>query len=444
MVRAGHPDPVPAWRIFVLVDEQRPAIPAPAVPGLSGLSVLARGGYATVYRAVQESIGRDVAVKIENRSLDNEHDRRRFMREARAAGRMSSHPHVVDLFDAGVLPDGHPYLIMELCEGSYADRLRAGHLHPPEVRDVGMKIADALADAHRLGVLHRDVKPANILVSGFGEPALADFGLAVLAEMRDVSTSVEVLTPAYAPREMFRSGCEPSPAADVYSLCATLYALLRGKPPRWLDDRDPSLITLIDLFDRPIPDLPGVPKDLLDVLRVGMANDPAARPSAEELRDDLAALPAAVPAEDAVRVTPEPVSQPEAWSMPTQPRPVDLATDTLPPPAERTTEMRPHNGESAAGPAAADTTRPRGAAADTSRPDAAAADNARPHGAADTARPRRWSAFGAGVAIVVLALIATAWYAAARGPVHRLTFRPSVTGAVLTFRSVAPLPIRTL
>jgi len=180
------------------------------------------------------------------------------------------------------------------------------------------------------------------------------------------------------------------------------------------------------------------------VLRVGMANDPAARPSAEELRDDLAALPAAVPAEDAVRVTPEPVSQPEAWSMPTQPRPVDLATDTLPPPAERTTEMRPHNGESAAGPAAADTTRPRGAAADTSRPDAAAADNARPHGAADNARPRRWSAFGAGVAIVVLALIATAWYAAARGPVHRLTFRPSVTGAVLTSRAVAPLLIRTL
>ena len=160
------------------------------VPGLSGLAVLARGGYATVYRAVQESIGRDVAVKIENRSLDNEHDRRRFMREARAAGRMSSHPHVVDLFDAGVLPDGHPYMIMELCEGSYADRLRAGHLHALEVRDIGMKIADALADAHRLGVLHRDVKPANILVSGFGEPALADFGLAVLTEMRDVSTSM--------------------------------------------------------------------------------------------------------------------------------------------------------------------------------------------------------------------------------------------------------------
>jgi serine/threonine protein kinase len=88
----------------------------PAVPGLTGLTVLARGGYATVYRAVQESVGRDVAVKVENRALDSDPDRRRFMREARAAGRMSSHPHVVDLFDAGMTGDGHPYLIMELCE----------------------------------------------------------------------------------------------------------------------------------------------------------------------------------------------------------------------------------------------------------------------------------------------------------------------------------------
>ncbi|TML24715.1 MAG: serine/threonine protein kinase [Actinobacteria bacterium] len=306
------------------MDEAVPAVPAPVVPGLTGLSVLARGGYATVYRAVQESVGRDVAVKIENRSLDSEHDRRRFMREARAAGRMSSHPHVVDLFDAGHTGDGHPYLIMELCDGSYADRLRAAPLHPFEVRDVGVKIADALADAHRLGVLHRDVKPANLLVSGFGEPALADFGLAVLTEARDLSITMDVLTPAYAPREMFRPRCEPSPAADVYALAATLYALLRGKPPRWFDHRDPSLLELLELFDEPIPDLPGVPVELLDLLRAGMVNDAEARPTAEQLRDELTALsiqPQPVPAEDAVRVPPKPVSRPDAWSMPTQPRP---------------------------------------------------------------------------------------------------------------------------
>src|SRR5690606_18851081 len=124
--------------------------------------------------------------------------------EARAAGRMSSHPHVVDLFDVGVTADGHPYMIMEMCHGSYADRMRHSPLGATEARDVGVKIADALADAHHLGVLHRDVKPANILYSRFNEPALADFGLAVLAEARDPTVALDVLTPAYAAPEVFK------------------------------------------------------------------------------------------------------------------------------------------------------------------------------------------------------------------------------------------------
>jgi serine/threonine protein kinase len=285
----------------------RPALPLPAVPGLSGLSVLALGGYATVYRATQDSVGREVAVKVENRTLDSERDQRRFLREARAAGRMSSHPHVVDLFDIGVTSDQHPYMIMELCDGSYADRMRSSPLDALEARDVGVKIADALADAHQLGVLHRDVKPANILYSRFSEPALADFGLAILAEMRDSSITLEVLTPAYAPPEMFRHGA-PSPAVDVYALCATLYAIMNGHPPRWRGDGVPSLVALMDLFAEPIPDLAGVPRSLLDVLRVGMANDAAARPSAEQLRDMLAGL-SLRPAR------PVPVSPP-TWSVP--------------------------------------------------------------------------------------------------------------------------------
>ena len=270
------------------------ALPPPTVPGLSGLSVVARGGYATVYRAMQDSVSREVAVKVENRTLESDRDQRRFLREARAAGRMSSHPHVVDLFDAGVTADGHPYLIMELCDGSYAERMKAAPLRPTEVRDIGVKIADALADAHALGVLHRDVKPANILITRFGEPALADFGLAILAEARDTSVTMDVLTPAYAPPELFRHR-PPSEAVDVYALSATLYALLQGRPPCWREDRNPSLVTLLDLFGEPVPDLPGVPPELVDVLRAGMGNDPLTRPTAAELRDRLAAL-AIVPA----------------------------------------------------------------------------------------------------------------------------------------------------
>jgi serine/threonine protein kinase len=257
----------------------------PAVPGLANLTVLARGGHATVYRATQVAAFREVAVKVENGTLDNEKDQRRFLREARAAGRMSSHPHVVDLYDIGVTEDGHPYMIMELCHGSYEERMKAARLGADETRSVGAKIADALVGAHTEGVVHRDVKPANILVTQFGEPVLADFGLAVLTEAREASISLE-LTPAYAAPEMFAGG-RALPASDVYALCATLYAFMCGRPPRWQDNNSPSLATLMDLFAEQIPDLPGVPMELTALLRRGMSNEPAQRPSAAQLREEL-------------------------------------------------------------------------------------------------------------------------------------------------------------
>ena len=310
------------------------ALPVPYVPGMSGLSVMARGGYATVYRATQDSVGREVAIRMENRTLDNARDQARFLREARAAGRMSSHPHVVDLFDVGVTVDQHPYLIMELCDGSYLDRMRVSPLTPAEARDVGIKIADALVHSHASGVLHRDVKPANILYSQFNSAVLADFGLAVLGEMRDSSVTLEVLTPAYAPPEMFRHD-SPSGAADVYALCATLYAVMSGRPPRWQSDRSPSLITLMDLFNHPIPELPGVPASLTAILRYGMDSEPSARPTAEQLRDLLNNLQL-----DPSTPQPPGVYRQAHTFVPPRPRPVVPSTPTR----EDETPTVHHNG----------------------------------------------------------------------------------------------------
>lgn len=332
-----------------MTEETSPgALPKPIVPGLTDLRVFARGGYATIYKATQISVGREVALKVENRTLDSERDQARFLREARAAGRMSSHPHVVDLFDVGVTVDQHPYLIMELCDGSFAERMRNSPLGPVEARDLGVKIADAIAHSHAAGVLHRDIKPANLLHSHFNPAVLADFGLAVVAELRDATVALEVLTPAYAPPEMFNHS-PPSPAVDVYALCATLYAVMQGRPPRWRSERNPSLVTVLEMFHQPVPGLPGVPEELVDLLRVGMSNDPTARPSAAELRDLLAALPigetaASSPAEPAAGghpgTAPSGHSGVASGGRPTHPAPRAPVEDAHPPRPEAARRRR--------------------------------------------------------------------------------------------------------
>jgi len=268
-------------------------VSAPDIPGYQVGGVLGSGGFATVYRCWQLRVGREVAVKVDNRVLLSERDRRRFVREVTAAGRLSGHPHVIDVYDAGTLADGRPYLVMELCPaGSLADALhRDGPMSPAQVRDIGIRISDALAAAHAAGVLHRDIKPANILVNRYGLVGLSDFGLAsIMAAGGQQSASREALTPAFAPPEAFR-GEEPTVAGDIYSLVATLYALLAGRPPRFPDGpKDPGLATIIALHDQPVDNVPGAPPGLMAILRRGLAADPAARPpSAAVLRDGLAA-----------------------------------------------------------------------------------------------------------------------------------------------------------
>jgi len=271
-------------------------VATPEIPGHRIAGVLGNGGFATVYRGLQLAVGREVAVKVDNRVLISERDRRRFVREVTAAGRLSGHPHVIHVYDAGTLDDGRPYMVMELCPGGSLDDAvrRDGPMTPAQVRDIGVKIADALAAAHAAGILHRDIKPGNILVNRYGMVGLSDFGLAsILVAEGGQSVTREAFTPAFAPPESFH-GEEPSAAADLYSLAATLYALLAGRPPRFPPGGgSPSFATLLSLHDKPIDDIPGVPAELMTVLRWSLATDPAMRPpSAAALRDALLGIAA--------------------------------------------------------------------------------------------------------------------------------------------------------
>jgi serine/threonine protein kinase len=264
----------------------------PQIPGLAEWRPLATGGFSTVWQARQESLNRLVAVKVDDRKLTTESERRRFLREAGAAGRMSGHHGIVTVHDAGILEDNRPYLVMELCPGGSLSKW----LKPEErksqdrVREVGVRIADALAAAHARGVLHRDVKPANILIDAYDNPGLADFGLAIIPEPgSELSETLEALTPAYAPREVIY-GEASTEASDVYSLAATLYALLAGKAPRWPEGQSPSLLEVIELLDKPIERLPGVDRDFMDSLLRALSDEPAVRPTAAEFRDELTTL----------------------------------------------------------------------------------------------------------------------------------------------------------
>jgi hypothetical protein len=268
-------------------------IPAPDIPGHSVTGVLGSGGFATVYQTWQVAVGRETAVKVDSRVLHTERDQRRFFREVTAAGRLSGHPHVVDVYDAGTLRDGRPFLVMELCpEGSLNDELkRNGPMNPELVCQIGTSLADALAAAHSSGILHRDIKPANILINRYGVVGLSDFGLAsIIAASGEQSVSRDALTPAYAPPESFHEA-EPTPVADLYSLAATLYALMAGRPPRFPDSKSPGMATIMALHGQPVADIPGVPPAMLAILRQCLEADPARRlPSAAAMRDELGGL----------------------------------------------------------------------------------------------------------------------------------------------------------
>src|SRR5215469_12369400 len=152
-----------------------------AFPGFVEVTEIGGGAFSTVYRAVEESTERPVALKALRVENLPPFVVEAFDQEMKALGAVSSHPNIVTLLRPLKTPEHRAVLVLELCEESYAQRIRrTGTLSARDAVSVGIKIAGALETAHRAGFLHRDVKPQNLLVTGYGEPALSDFGVAAL------------------------------------------------------------------------------------------------------------------------------------------------------------------------------------------------------------------------------------------------------------------------
>ncbi|MCE5291190.1 MAG: serine/threonine protein kinase, partial [Nocardiaceae bacterium] len=149
------------------------------VAGLESATEIGRGGFGTVYRCFQPSLDRSVAVKVLAADLDEE-NRERFLREEHAMGRLSGHPNIVDILQIGATTSGRPYILMPFHARGSLERAvhRNGPIPWQDTVRIGIKLAGAIESAHWMGILHRDVKPANVLVTAYDEPQLADFGIA--------------------------------------------------------------------------------------------------------------------------------------------------------------------------------------------------------------------------------------------------------------------------
>lgn len=260
--------------------------------GLIDAHEIGRGGFGVVYRCLQPALDRTVAVKVLTHDLD-EDNRSRFLREQRAMGRLTDHPNIVTVLEIGVTASGHPFIVMPYYPLGSLDSMihRAGPYTVEQVLRLGVKTAGAVASAHRLGILHRDVKPGNILLSSYGEPALTDFGIAHITDGFETSANAILASPAFASPEVLE-GSAPTEVSDVYSLGATLFCALTGHAAFERRTGEELVAQFIRITSRPIPDLQkhGVPRELAAIIEHAMARDPSGRPTGaeafgEELRE---------------------------------------------------------------------------------------------------------------------------------------------------------------
>ncbi|WP_407560630.1 serine/threonine-protein kinase [Streptomyces sp. 184] len=256
------------------------------------------GGMGTVWRARDEVVDRDVAVKEPRLPADlDERTRRtayeRMQREARAAARID-HPSVVTVHDV-VMEDGRPWIVMELVRGrSLGDQLTEGTLDPREVARIGGAVLGALTAAHEAGILHRDVKPDNVLLGRYDRVVLTDFGIAQIeGEQGLTETGAFVGSPEYiAPERVL--GQRPGPESDLWSLGVVMYAAVEGMSPYRRQTAPATLQAVLSAE----PAAPARGSGALGtVVMQLLRKDPAARPAPDEVRRQLEAVARPVPAQ---------------------------------------------------------------------------------------------------------------------------------------------------